>query len=335
MKAFEFQKAKSERSIFDAIANPSEQVRLLAGGTTLVDLMKLHVEAPDVVLDINRLPLAKIEIDHHTGELVIGALVRNSDLADHPIVREHYQVLSEALLSGASPQLRNVATTGGNLLQRTRCPYFRDVAFPCNKRLPGSGCPAQNGMNRTMAIFGTSSDCIAVNPSDMNVALLALGAKIHIHGAKSSRIEPIDGFHLLPGHTPNIETKLKSNEIITAVSLPKFEQGTKSSYLKIRDRAAYEFALTSIALVGRLESGRMERISIALGGVGTVPWRAVYAEKVLLHNEPSLALFHQAIEAELIHAHPLSDNKFKIELVRRGMSHSLALVMLSHYRVIS
>src|ERR1035437_10058466 len=254
--------------------------KFIAGGTTLVDLMKLSVEQPTGLVDINLLPLDKIET-LPTGGLRIGAMVRNSDLAWHPEVQKSYAELSQALLSGASPQLRNMATTGGNLLQRTRCVYFRDVAHECNKREPGSGCAALEGYHRTLAILGTSDSCIATNPSDMNVALTALEASIQIQGVKGERTVPISEFFLLPGATPNRETVLEPGDLITHVTLPAPIPGTRSVYLKLRDREAYEFALASAAVVATVKGGAISRVRVALGGVGTKPWRSMEAEQAL------------------------------------------------------
>src|ERR1700692_479807 len=237
-------------------AQQGADVRFVAGGTTLLDLMKLNVETPARVLDINRLQLDRIE-STPDGGLKIGATVRNSDLAHHPRVQRDYAVLSQAILNGASAQLRNMATTAGNLLQRTRCMYFRDTAMPCNKREPGTGCPAITGSNRTLAVLGTSEHCIATNPSDMCVAMAALEATIHVQGPKGSRAIPIADFHLLPGNTPNRETVLEPGDLITHVTLSPPAPGSRSFYLKLRDRASYEFALASAAVVVNGEDGRV------------------------------------------------------------------------------
>src|SRR5262245_52217954 len=245
-------------------AQQGADVRFLAGGTTLIDLMKLNVETPARLIDINRLPLEKIEVTRDGG-LMIGATVRNSDLAHHPTVVRDYAVLSQALLAGASAQLRNMATTAGNLLQRTRCTYFRDTAMPCNKREPGTGCPAFTGSNRTLAILGVSEHCIATNPSDMCVAMAALEATIHVQGAKGSRAVPIGEFHLLPGNTPQRETVLEPGELITHVTLPPaaaLGADNKQVYLKLRDRASYEFALASAAVVLSIVDGKIAHARI-------------------------------------------------------------------------
>jgi xanthine dehydrogenase YagS FAD-binding subunit len=305
-------------------AQMGADVRFVAGGTNLVDLMKLDVEAPKQVVDINGLPLDRIE-RMPNGGLRIGALVRNSTLAHDPTVMRDYAVLSQALLSGASPQLRNMATTGGNLLQRTRCQYFRDVAHECNKRNPGSGCAAMDGYNRTLAILGTSDACIATNPSDMNVALTALEATIHIQGVKGERAIAIRDFYLLPGKTPDRETVLEPGDLITAVTLPAPTPGSRSVYLKLRDRAEYEFALASAAVVTTVQSGTIRHARVALGGVGTVPWRSMEAEQALEGKAVNSAGFRAAAEAALHDARPRPDNEFKVELAKRCLVRALTL----------
>src|SRR5213080_2982435 len=285
MKTFEFTRppdtgAAIATASHAKTAQQGAEVRFIAGGTTLLDLMKLNVETPARVLDINRLPLDKIQ-PTSDGGLKIGATVRNSDLANHPTVRRDYPVLSQALLNGASAQLRNMATTAGNILQRTRCMYFRDTAMPCNKREPGTGCPAITGANRSLAVLGTSEHCIATNPSDMCVAMAALEATIHVRGTKGERSIPIADFHVLPGNTPERETVLEPGDLITHVTLPAPAPGSRSLYLKLRDRASYEFALASAAVVVTVASGKLTRARIALGGVGTKPWRSTEAESEL------------------------------------------------------
>ena len=303
-------------------AQQGADVRFMGGGTTLIDLMKLNVETPDRVLDINRLPLDTIE-PAPDGGLKIGATVRNSDLAYHPQVQKDYSVLSQAILQGASAQIRNMATVAGNLLQHTRCVYFRDTAMPCNKREPGTGCPAITGHNRTLAILGTSEHCIATNPSDMCVAMAALGATIHIQGPKGSRAVAFSDFHLLPGDTPHRETVLESGDLITHVTLPPPIAVSKQVYLKLRDRASYEFALASAAVVLTVSGGNITRARIAMGGVGTKPWRSPEAEAVLAGKPANDASFRQAAEAALRQAMPQSENKFKIELAKRCLTHAL------------
>ena len=295
MHTFEFiRPADSEAAIAAAAQSKTAQqgadVRFMGGGTTLIDLMKLNVETPARILDINRLPLDKIEDTPDHG-LKIGATVRNSDLAYHPRVQRDYSVLSQAILQGASAQIRNMATVGGNLLQRTRCVYFRDTAMPCNKREPGTGCPAITGHNRTLAILGTSEHCIATNPSDMCVALAALDATVQIQGTKGTRTIAFGDFHLLPGSTPHRETVLEPGDLITHITLPPPTSGSKHLYLKLRDRASYEFALASAAVVLTISNGKISRARIALGGVGTKPWRAPQAEAALSGKPANDATF--------------------------------------------
>jgi xanthine dehydrogenase YagS FAD-binding subunit len=305
-------------------AQQGADIRFIGGGTTLIDLMKLNVEQPQTLVDVNRLPLDKIEA-LPDGGLKIGAVVRNSDLANHPLVRKNYAVLSEALLSGASAQLRNMATTAGNLLQRTRCMYFRETSMACNKREPGSGCAAINGSNRGLAILGTSEHCIATNPSDMNVAMAALEATIHVQGTKGERSIPIADFHVLPGKTPQRETVLEPGDLITHVTLPPPAPGTRSLYLKLRDRASYEFALASAAVVVTVAGGKITRARIAMGGVGTKPWRSTEAEGELTGQPPTQAAFQKAADAALRGAKPQSQNGFKVELAKRCLVHALKL----------
>ena len=329
MHTFEFTRPTDVTSAAAAAASAKTaqqgaEIRFIAGGTTLIDLMKLNVEQPHTLIDLNRLPLGDVDT-LADGGLKIGAMVRNSDLAHHPAVLRDYPVLSQALLSGASAQLRNKATTSGNLLQRTRCMYFRDTAMPCNKREPGSGCGAINGVNRMMAILGTSEHCIATNPSDMNVALTALEATIHIQNVKGTRAVPINEFYTLPGDTPQRETVLESGDLITQVTLPAPVAGAKSLYLKLRDRASYEFALASAAVIVKTENNRINYVRIALGGVGTKPWRSKEAEQALAGAALSETSFRAAAEAALQGARPQSQNGFKIELAKRCLTHALKL----------
>jgi xanthine dehydrogenase YagS FAD-binding subunit len=327
MKTFQFTRAvDSAAAVAKAAQAKSAQqgaeVRFLAGGTTLVDLMKLNVETPSHLVDINRLPLDKIE-SLPGGGLKIGATVRNSDLANHATVKRDYSVLSQAILAGASAQLRNMATTAGNLLQRTRCVYFRDPAMACNKREPGSGCPAITGHNRMLAVLGTSEHCIATNPSDMCVAMAALEVTIHVQGTKGARAIPIADFHLLPGETPHRETVLEPGDLITHVELPAPKSGSKHYYLKLRDRASYEFALASAAVILEIASGTVTKARIALGGVGTKPWRSPEAEAVLVGQPASTSAFRKAAEAALRNAKPQSENGYKVELAKRCLAHAL------------
>jgi xanthine dehydrogenase YagS FAD-binding subunit len=303
-------------------AQQGAEVRFIAGGTTLLDLMKLNVETPARLVDVNRLPLGKIE-PSPGGGLAIGATVRNSDLAHDPRVQRDYAVLSQAILQGASAQIRNMATTAGNLLQRTRCVYFRDTAMPCNKREPGTGCSAITGSNRMLAVLGTSDQCIATNPSDMCVAMAALEATIHVQGTKGKRAVPIGDFHLMPGTTPQRENVLEPGDLITHVTLPPPVAGSKQLYLKLRDRASYEFALASAAVVLTVAGGKVTHARIALGGVGTKPWRSPEAEAELVGQAADAASFRKAAEAAMRAAKPQSENGFKIELAKRCLAHTL------------
>ena len=295
----------------------------IAGGTTLVDLMKLDVQSPAHLVDINSVPLSRIE-SLPDGGLRIGAMVRNSDLAHNETVMKLYPVLSQALLSGASAQLRNMATTGGNLMQRTRCYYFRDPAYAtCNKRTPGSGCAALEGFNRIHAVLGGSDHCVATHPSDMAVAFVALDAVVHITGPQGERRVPIEEFHKLPGATPQIETALQNGELITYVTLPKSSFGQRSAYVKLRDRASYEFALASAAAAVDLNGNTIRAARLALGGVATKPWRSHEAEKVLTGAPANSYTFRAAAEAALKSAKPLRHNAFKIELAKMAIVRAL------------
>jgi xanthine dehydrogenase YagS FAD-binding subunit len=330
MQSFELLRAADRFSAIAAASrSPTAQqgasVRFLAGGTTLVDLMKLGVEVPDQLVDINHLGLDGIE-RQADGGLRIGATARNSDLAHHPIVQAEYAALSEAILAGASTQLRNAATTAGNLLQRTRCVYFRDRAWACNKREPGTGCSAIGGANRMLAILGTSEHCIATNPSDMAVAMMAYDAVVHVLGTKGERQVAIADFFLLPGDTPDRENVLQPGELVTHVTLPRAEAGARAAYLKLRDRASYEFALVSAAVSVTLAGGRMTSVRFALGGVGTRPWRAPAAEASLVGQPPNETAFRHAADLALAGANPQSQNGFKIGLARRCLAHALMQV---------
>jgi xanthine dehydrogenase YagS FAD-binding subunit len=323
MQSFDYRRTDNVAEALRAAAGSN--TRFVAGGTTLIDLMKLNVENPQTVIDINSLPLTKVEPTQEGG-LRIGAMVRNSDLAHDKTVMQQYTVLSQALLSGASPQLRNMATTGGNLLQRTRCYYFRDTNYACNKREPGSGCSALDGLNRIHAVLGTSEHCIATHPSDMAVAMMALEAVVHITGPQGERTIPLSEFYLLPGSTPQRENVLAPGELITYVTLPKLPSGSRSYYLKRRDRASYEFALASAAVVANVQGGTFQHVRIALGGVGTRPWRSIEAERVLQGKQSADADYHAAAEAALRGAKPMHDNKFKVELAKRTLVRTLQTV---------
>ncbi len=312
-------------SVADAVRLAAQPgATFVAGGTNLIDLMKGHVAMPTLLVDVSRLPLAEVT-QRPDGGVRIGALVRNSDLADHALIRESYPLLSQALVSGASPQLRNMATVGGNLMQRTRCYYFYDTAFEaCNKRRPGSGCAACDGENRIHAILGASPQCVATQPSDMNVALAALRATIVVQGPAGERRIPMAEFHVLPGNTPHIETTMLAGELITAVDLPASPFAANAHYLKVRDRASYAFALISVAAAIELEAGMVKDVRIALGGVAHKPWRAFKAEAALRGQAPTEANLRAAAELELADAAPLRDNGFKIELAKRAIVATLA-----------
>jgi xanthine dehydrogenase YagS FAD-binding subunit len=321
MKAFTYQRADSATHAAAAAVKPG--AKIIAGGTNLLDLMKLQVETPSELVDINRLPLDKIE-ETPEGGLHVGALVRNSDLAADLRVRQRYGVLSRALLAGASAQLRNKATTGGNLLQRTRCYYFYDITKPCNKRNPGSGCAALAGFNRIHAILGASNDCIATHPSDMAVAMRALDARVEtVDRDGQARVIPIAEFHRLPGKTPEIETSLKSGEIITAVTLPPPPPGLQI-YRKVRDRASYAFALVSVAAIVDSTRGRIRSARLAFGGLAHKPWRTPQAEEKLADASANTVSFNAAANAVLDGARGFGGNDFKIPLTRRTLHGVLA-----------
>ena len=289
--------------------------RIIAGGTNLLDLMKLQVETPERLLDVTRLDLH--EIEEAENSVRIGALVTNSELAAHPLIRERYGVLSRALLAGASGQLRNKATTGGNLMQRTRCPYFYDTTQPCNKREPGSGCQAIGGVNRILAILGTSEHCIATHPSDMAVAMRALDARIEIETPSGDlRVLTLDEFYCLPGDTPHIETVLEPGELIVAVHLPEPPKG-RQTYRKVRDRSSYAFALVSVGAAIEVENGKIASAAMAFGGLGPRPWRDQAVEEMLIGETPSQAVFEKAADTLLADAKGQGENDFKIPLTRR------------------
>jgi xanthine dehydrogenase YagS FAD-binding subunit len=296
--------------------------KLIAGGTNLVDLMKEDVERPSRLIDISRLPLKTVE-QTADGGLRIGALVPNSDLAYHPLIEQRYPLLSSAILAGASQQLRNMASTGGNLLQRTRCAYFYDTVTPCNKREPGAGCSAIGGINRIHAIFGASEACIATHPSDMCVALAALDAKVRVTGPAGERVIAFGDFHRLPGTTPQIDTNLHRDEIVIAVELPAQGFAKNYSYLKIRDRLSYAFALVSIAAALEIENGTITQARLALGGVAHKPWRDTAAEAALRGQRADQASFTRAADLLLRDAKGHEHNAFKIELARRGIVRTL------------
>jgi len=321
MNNFEYARASD---VTDAIRLKAADAatKFIAGGTNLVDLMKYEVERPARLIDISRLPLRSVE-ETDDGGVRIGALVPNSDLAYHPLIERSYPLLSSAILAGASAQLRNMASTGGNLMQRTRCAYFYDVATPCNKRTPGSGCAARSGLNRGHAILGTSEACIATHPSDMGVALAALDATVHVAGAGGTRSIALIDFHRLPGDTPELDNNLRADEIITAIELPPQGFATNYSYLKIRDRLSYAFALVSVAAALELENGRIRVARLALGGVAHKPWRDIAVEALLRGQAPSRDLFGAAADALLKDAKGFAHNTFKIGLARRAIIRTL------------
>ncbi|MFI5962564.1 FAD binding domain-containing protein [Streptomyces asoensis] len=315
MKSFSYLSAPDTATALRTVAD-REDVKFLAGGTNLVDLMREGIEHPATVVDITRLPLTGIE-QLPDGTLRIGALVTNSGLAADPLIRTRCPVLAQAILLGASAQLRNMATVGGNLLQRTRCMYFYDETSACNKRAPGSGCDAIGGFSRGSAVLGASEHCNATHPSDMAVALVMLDAVVEVESVRGIRRIPVADFHTLPGDTPHIETVLAADELITAVELPPVPVGANSRYRKVRDRASYAFALVSVAAALAVEDGVVTEVRLALGGVGTKPWRATEAERVLLGRPATEDAFRQAAEAELAAAVGGPQNAFKIELARR------------------
>ncbi|WP_323614014.1 xanthine dehydrogenase family protein subunit M [Pseudomonas putida] len=310
-------------SVSEAVNMADESTRFIAGGTNLVDLMKENVVNPQRLIDITALDLHGIEPTANGGVL-IGALVSNADLAWNAVIEQHYPLLSQAILAGASPQLRNMASTGGNLLQRTRCYYFYDTGTPCNKREPGSGCPARSGLNRIHAILGASDTCVATHPSDMCVALAALDAVVHVQGRAGSRLIPFTDFHSLPGNTPERDNQLSADELITAIELPPAEFAQHSHYLKIRDRASYAFALVSVAAALKFDGDVIQEARVALGGVAHKPWRDTAVEKTLQGQRASHALFARAAQAWLQMAKPLSHNAFKVELAKLAIVRALS-----------
>ena len=321
MNPFRYERAHDAAS---AVAFLSKEPggMFLAGGTNLVDHLRLGVRQPDLLIDITHLPYDRIE-PLPDGGVRIGALVRNSDLAADRTIRSRYPMLAQALLAGASGQLRNLATTGGNLLQRTRCVYFQDVSKPCNKRVPGSGCPAREGYHRNLAILGASEACIATHPSDMAVAMAALDAVVRVLGPQGERAIPLVGFYRLPGEEPQQDTVLEHGELITAVDLPELSFAARSHYRKVRDRASYAFALVSVAAALEVTDGVVRDARIALGGVAPGPWRATKAEAVLRSAPATEEMFVRAVETELAEAQPLPGNAFKVPLARNVLLRTL------------
>ena len=321
MEPFKYTRATDVAGAIRAVS-VNRSARFLGGGTNLLDLMREGVENPSELVDIVRLNL--VQIRSVDGGLSIGALAKNTDTANHPLVRQNYPMLTQAILAGASPQIRNMATNGGNLLQRTRCPYFYDVSMPCNKRQPGSGCGALEGINRNHAVFGWSDKCIAVHPSDMCVALLGLDAVVKVQDATGKeRSIPFAEFHRLPADTPEIDNNLRHGELITAIQLPKSNFAANSYYLKIRDRSSYAFALVSVAVGLLIRDNVIREARVTMGGVAHKPWRAAEAEKYIAGKAATDENFRAAAEAEMKAAKPFEHNRFKVELGKRAIVHAL------------
>ena len=320
MHSFRFQKVAS---VPDALAAAQAGARYIAGGTTLIDLMREEVERPQSLVDINRLPLTYIRFEG--DELVMGALATMSEVAAHPEVRRRQPLIPESLEQGASPQLRNMASVGGNLLQRVRCPYFRMLDAPCNKRQPGSGCAAIGGLNAGLAIFGTSQHCAATHPSDVAVSLVALDATVRVAGPRGERVFPVEELYRLPGDTPHLEHTLLPAELIVEIRVPGGPHATRARYLKVRDRASYEFAVVSAAAALHVVDGRVRAARIACGGVGTKPWRMRTCEEALVGQPPDRAAFERAAGAAAAGARPLSHNHYKIDLLPRTIVRALEM----------
>ncbi|MEH1832945.1 MAG: xanthine dehydrogenase family protein subunit M [Nostoc sp.] len=323
MNNFTYTRATSVKDAVQRATNDQNAI-LIAGGTNLVDRLKVFLDEPSQLIDISRLEMKRIERTSEGG-LSLGALVTNTAVADHPDVRRDYPIMSRAILSGASQQIRNMATVGGNLLQRTRCPYYYDTAFPCNKRQPGSGCPAATGINRMHAILGASDQCVAVQPSDMCVSLAALDAVVVVEGPKGKRQIPLTDFHRLPGDTPQRDTNLEPGELISSVILPPVPFAKSGVYLKLRDRTSYAFALVSVAAAVDLAGEQIQNVRLAMGGVAHKPWRSKEAEKFLIGKSANTATFQQAAEIALQEAKPLTYNSFKVDLAKRAIRRALAV----------
>ncbi len=322
MIPFSIEKASTEQ---DAIQAALAGGRYIAGGTTLVDLMREEVERPERLIDINALPLGDIRAEG--SDLIIGALARMADVATHPDVLRLQPLIAESLIEGASPQLRNMASIGGNLLQRVRCPYFRMLDAPCNKRTPGSGCAAIDGLNAGHAILGTSDQCVATHPSDLAVALVALGATIRVRGPQGGRSFPVEQLYRLPGDTPHLEHTLQPGELIIDVNVPGGAHSRRARYLKVRDRASYEFALVSTAAALEIEDGVIRQVRLAAGGVGTRPWRLRASEDALIGKAPDRQAFEAAAQRALEGARPLSGNHYKLELLPRTIVQALEMAV--------
>lgn len=330
MRPFKFSSAGDARNAVQTVS-ANQTAKFLAGGTNILDLMKEDVERPTALVDITRLSLAQVKTisdGANKGGVSLGALAKNTDTANHPLVRREFPLLSMAILAGASGQIRNMATNGGNLNQRTRCPYFYDTAMPCNKREPGTGCGALGGVNRNHAIFGWSEKCVATHPSDMCIALVALDAIVKVQGANGAeRLIPFADYHRLPGENPEKDNNLQHGELVTAIELPKNNFAGKSYYLKVRDRASYAFALVSIAAALEMDGSKIKQARIAMGGVAHKPWRAIEAEKFLTGKEATEANFKAAADAEMKAARPLEHNKFKVELGNRAIVRALQMAL--------
>ena len=324
MKPFKFISATSQEQAVTMLSKNAEAA-YLGGGTNLLDLMKEHVALPNELIDIGNLKLKEIKAT--TGGYSLGALAKNTDTANHPLVRSNLSMLSKAILAGASAQIRNMATNGGNLLQRTRCSYFYDISMPCNKRVPGSGCAALEGFNRMHAIFGWSEHCVAVYPSDMAVALAALNATVKVQNSKAERTIAFRDFHLLPGNHPERDNSLTHGELITAIDIPKNNFAAHSAYVKVRDRNSYAFALISVAAGLHLGGNIIQSAGIAMGGVAHKPWRALKAEEFLKGKVATTANFTEAAEIEMAGAKALSHNKFKIEMGKRTLINALEMAL--------
>ncbi|MBP7475121.1 MAG: xanthine dehydrogenase family protein subunit M [Pyrinomonadaceae bacterium] len=327
MKSFSFKRAADPTNAVQMLGADRDS-KFIAGGTNILDLMKEGIEQPTGLIDISRLALSVVKANP-AGGVSIGALARNTDTANHPLIRQNYPMLTQAILAGASPQIRNMATNGGNLMQRTRCPYFYDLATPCNKRQPGTGCSAKDGLNRYSAIFGWSDSCVAVHPSDMCVALAALDAIVKVRGAngKERSIKFAD-FHVLPAASPQKDNSLAHGELITSIDLPTSAFAKNSYYLKVRERSSYAFALVSVAAALDLAaSGTIKTARIALGGVAAKPWRAEEAEKYLVGKKPGEAAFREAAKIAVSQAKPLSDNGYKVKMAERSIFRALTNAM--------
>ncbi len=326
MRPFKYTRANdAANAVQTATANANSQ--FLAGGTNLIDLMKEDVERPDELVDITRLNFGQVK-SMDNGSVSIGGTAKNTDTANHPLIRQNFPLLTQAILAGASGQIRNMATNGGNINQRTRCSYFYDTAMPCNKRDPGTGCGALEGINRNHAIFGWSKECVATFPGDMAIALVALDATVKAQKPDGTeRSIPFADYHRLPGDMPQKDNNLEHGELITAIEIPKNNFAAKSYYLKVRDRASYAFALVSVAAALEMDGNKIKQVRVAMGGVSHKPWRALEAEKMLVGKDATEANFKAAADAEMKAARPLEYNKFKVELGRRAIVRGLMMAM--------